>query len=311
MRNYARDVLGMQREDLNEFLWIADEAMRAPLPDGWEQHEDESRGKPYYVNEDTGETQWTHPSDDFYREKFQRLRRQRRPQLPDRGRDFRGGRGRFTTSTAGRAPVAVAATRFTPTRRPRRAPVAVAAARRPRRSALAVAPARRRPALAVSAATAPWRTTPLAVSTKTGGAPVPVASKARPRAPRPRRAWRPPVAVAARTPAAVAVAAAHEAVTVATTAAPSTTPRRRLHTFQGTGEGARRRRVTQKKIALALPQRVHGHHTISTEARRVATRHEGRQARSGTGTDTCQTITEESPDVRHDRRREPGAETCD
>ena len=82
VRNYARDVLGMQREDLNEFLWIADEAMRAPLPDGWEQHEDESRGKPYYVNEDTGETQWTHPSDDFYREKFQRLRRQRRPQLP-------------------------------------------------------------------------------------------------------------------------------------------------------------------------------------------------------------------------------------
>ena len=66
VRNYARDVLGMQREDLNEFLWIADEAMRAPLPDGWEQHEDESRGKPYYVNEDTGETQWTHPSDDFY-----------------------------------------------------------------------------------------------------------------------------------------------------------------------------------------------------------------------------------------------------
>ena len=78
VRNYARDVLGMQREDLNEFLWIADEAMRAPLPDGWEQHEDESRGKPYYVNEDTGETQWTHPSDDFYREKFPRLRRQRR-----------------------------------------------------------------------------------------------------------------------------------------------------------------------------------------------------------------------------------------
>ena len=94
VRNYARDVLGMQREDLNEFLWIADEAMRAPLPDGWEQHEDESRGKPYYVNEDTGETQWTHPSDDFYREKFQRLRRQRRPQLPARDRDFRGGRGR-------------------------------------------------------------------------------------------------------------------------------------------------------------------------------------------------------------------------
>ena len=118
------------------------------------------------------------------------------------------------------------------------APPAVGARRRP---GAAPAGARRLPA-----ATAPWRTTPLAVSTKTGGAPVPVASKARPRAPRPRRAWRPPVAVAARTPAAVAVAAAHEAVTVATTAAPSTTPRRRLHTFQG---------PVRVRVGGALPRR--------------------------------------------------------
>ena len=246
----------------------------------------------------------------FYREKFQRLRRQRRPQLPDRGRDFgagvvglhRGGRAGAGRRRRDAVHPDAAAQAGAGRRRRGAAPPAVGARRRPGAAAAGARRLRSDGALADP---------PLAVSTKTGGAPVPVASKARPRAPRPRRAWRPPVAVAARTPAAVAVAAAHEAVTVATTAAPSTTPRRRLHTFQGTGEGARRRRVTQKKIALALPQRVHGHHTISTEARRVATRHEGRQARSGTGTDTCQTITEESPDVRHDRRREPGAQTRD
>jgi len=93
VRNYARDVLGMEPRDMDDYLWVADEAMRAPLPQGWEQHEDESRGKPYYVNEGTGETQWTHPGDEFYREKFQRMKR-RQPALPPRDRDSRGGRGR-------------------------------------------------------------------------------------------------------------------------------------------------------------------------------------------------------------------------
>ena len=93
-----------------------------------------------------------------------------------------------------------AAARGAGRRRRGAAPPAVGARRRPDAAAAGAA---------VSAATAPWRTTPLAVSTKTGRA-GPRRLKGEARAPRPRRAWRPPVAVAARTPAAVAVAAAHD-----------------------------------------------------------------------------------------------------
>ena len=74
VRNYARDVLGMLDEEMDEFLWLAEESMRAPMPPGWEQFQDEARGKPYYVNATTGVTQWDHPSDECYRENFARLK---------------------------------------------------------------------------------------------------------------------------------------------------------------------------------------------------------------------------------------------
>ena len=82
-------------------------------------------------------------------------------------------------------------------------------------------------------------------------------------------------------------------------------------TFQGTGEGARPAARYPEDAALALPQRVMD--TTQSVQKPVVSRPVMKvvNARSGTGTDTCQTITEESPDVRHDRRREPGAETCD
>ena len=64
VRSYARDVLGMKDDEMDEYLWLAEESMRAPMPPGWEQFEDEARGKPYYVNATTGVTQWDHPSDE-------------------------------------------------------------------------------------------------------------------------------------------------------------------------------------------------------------------------------------------------------
>ena len=159
-----RDVLGEARTSRVLVDW--GEAMRAPLPDGWEQHEDESRGKPYYVNEDTGETQWTHPSDDSI-EKFQRLRRQRRPSFPP-------GPGLPTAGGAGRPP----------RRRPRHTcpgawPGAVAfAAARPGAGA-PVAPR------AAPLAVAPVPADRAARRLHKDGGPRPRASKARPRAPRP------------------------------------------------------------------------------------------------------------------------------
>ena len=167
----------------------------APLPDGREQHEDESRGA-------------------LLRTRTRARRRDTRRTVYRRspsGSDDSGGRscptgagtsgaGAAPHPTAVRAPVAVAATRFTPTAVAQAAPVA--APRRAPGGALAAAPARRRPALAV------WRRRPggLVARVSTDGAAGPSASKAGPRAAP--AAWRPPVAVVARTPAAVAVAAA-------------------------------------------------------------------------------------------------------
>ena len=61
--------LGMDPEHDRAFLWIAEEALTAPLPDGWQQANAED-GTPYHFNPDTGESLWEHPLDDVYRQKF-------------------------------------------------------------------------------------------------------------------------------------------------------------------------------------------------------------------------------------------------
>ena len=66
--------LGMDPERDEEYLWLAEESLRAPLPKGWEIANDESRGLPYFFNESTGVTQWDHPMDEKYRDDFQRLK---------------------------------------------------------------------------------------------------------------------------------------------------------------------------------------------------------------------------------------------
>ena len=32
VRSYARDVLGMKDDEMDEYLWLAEESMRAPMP---------------------------------------------------------------------------------------------------------------------------------------------------------------------------------------------------------------------------------------------------------------------------------------
>ena len=61
--------LGMDPVADKEFLWIAEEALTAPLPDGWQQANAED-GTPYHFNPDTGESLWEHPLDEVYRQKF-------------------------------------------------------------------------------------------------------------------------------------------------------------------------------------------------------------------------------------------------
>ena len=71
------------------------------------------------------------------------------------------------------------------------------------------------------------------------------------------------------------------------------------------------RRAAEKKITLALTERVHGHRAVRPEACGIKTRHEGRQEGRPAAHTTNKTITKESTNVHHDRRREPGPQTCD
>jgi centrosomal protein CEP164 len=66
--------LGMQLPEDEGLLWIAREALRAPLPLYWKAcRTDEA--EVYYFNFKTGEAIWDHPRDDHFKEKYQRLKR--------------------------------------------------------------------------------------------------------------------------------------------------------------------------------------------------------------------------------------------
>ncbi|CAN0086933.1 unnamed protein product, partial [Scytosiphon promiscuus] len=56
------------------YVWIAEEALNADVPEGWVtgEGEGEYEGLVYYYNEASGESTWDHPLDDFYREKFEK-----------------------------------------------------------------------------------------------------------------------------------------------------------------------------------------------------------------------------------------------
>ena len=69
IENYAR-ILGMEPYEDAEFLPLAEEGLRAPLPDTWEAFYD-PRGDLKYRNRLTGDIVSDHPNDAVYREKFQ------------------------------------------------------------------------------------------------------------------------------------------------------------------------------------------------------------------------------------------------
>ena len=68
IREHAK-FLGMDPDVDQDYLYIAEEALTAPLPEGWQQAEAED-GTPYHFNPDTGESLWEHPLDEVYRQKF-------------------------------------------------------------------------------------------------------------------------------------------------------------------------------------------------------------------------------------------------
>jgi hypothetical protein len=63
--------LGMDPVADADLLYIAKEAMQAPLPDGWAQFQDEEGdGGTYFYNAETDASSWVHPMDEHYKQLY-------------------------------------------------------------------------------------------------------------------------------------------------------------------------------------------------------------------------------------------------
>ena len=65
---YAK-FLGMEFPEDDEFLYIAKEGLKAPLPEPWKPCQTKT-GDIYFFNFDTGESVWEHPCDTYYKDLF-------------------------------------------------------------------------------------------------------------------------------------------------------------------------------------------------------------------------------------------------
>ena len=69
--------LGMDAHEDAELLWIAEQALRAPVPDGWEEMMDPF-GDLYFFNETTSQATRQHPMDGYYQQLYLKVRLQRK-----------------------------------------------------------------------------------------------------------------------------------------------------------------------------------------------------------------------------------------
>ena len=67
--------LGMDPIEDCAFLWIAEQALVAPLPDDWSEHMD-AEGNVYYYNVVTDASSWEHPMDQYYRNLFLKVKKE-------------------------------------------------------------------------------------------------------------------------------------------------------------------------------------------------------------------------------------------
>lgn len=75
--------LGMDLERDKDFFFIAQEGLKAPVPEQWEAYQDEN-DEMFYVNSVTKQRMTDHPLDEFYKQKFLRLKAEKegRPYIP-------------------------------------------------------------------------------------------------------------------------------------------------------------------------------------------------------------------------------------
>lgn len=64
------DWIGMKLPEDSEFLWLAREGLKAPLPKEWKPCSTND-GEVYYFNFKTGESSWDHPMDSVFRQRFE------------------------------------------------------------------------------------------------------------------------------------------------------------------------------------------------------------------------------------------------
>ena len=74
---FARDALGMDPWEDADLLWVAEQALAAPVPANWEEHRDEASGELYYANSLTGVSTWEHPLLESFRALYAQLRGER------------------------------------------------------------------------------------------------------------------------------------------------------------------------------------------------------------------------------------------
>jgi hypothetical protein len=67
--------LGMDESEDRHLMWIAELALKAPLPDDWHSYETQA-GELYYHKPETGETSWDHPNDHYFRALYQKTKEQ-------------------------------------------------------------------------------------------------------------------------------------------------------------------------------------------------------------------------------------------
>lgn len=66
--------LGIRKDDYPSMLWIAQAALRAPIPPDWTECSNQ-KGEIFYYNSATKDSSWEHPIDGFFRiltERYQR-----------------------------------------------------------------------------------------------------------------------------------------------------------------------------------------------------------------------------------------------
>lgn len=83
----AARYLGIDPIGEPQYLWIAEEMLTAPLPDGWTEHTD-AEGNVYFYNNSTGESVWDHPLYEFCVNMYDKLKNQGGDQTLNAAQEF-------------------------------------------------------------------------------------------------------------------------------------------------------------------------------------------------------------------------------